>query len=83
VPRYTLRLLIALVVCFFVGWILVLFNPDLGLFAVLMLLNVGSAGLLAAYFAVQSVRKKESWCWVGYGYLMLLFIALVWAIIDM
>lgn len=83
VPRYTLLLVSVLVVSFFVGCALVLLNPDLGLFAVLMLLNIGSAGLLAAYFAVQSVRRNEPWRWVGYGYLLLLGIALVWAIIDM
>ena len=83
VPRFTLRLLVALLCGVLICWALVLLNPDLGLFALLMLTNIGAVGLLAAYFAIQSILKRETARWVGYSYLVLLLAAIIWAAIDM
>ena len=83
VPRYTLRLLVVLVCGGVIGSVLVLLNPDLRLFAWLMLLNIGAVSLLAAYFAVQSILKRESVRWIGYSYLGLLLAAIIWAAVDM
>jgi len=83
VPRYTLRLLVVLVCGGVIGSVLVLLNPDLRLFAWLMLLNIGAVSLLAAYFAVQSILKRESVRWIGYSYLGLLLATIIWAAVDM
>lgn len=83
VPRYVGRLLFALFVGAVVGWMLLAVNPNLGLFAVLMLLNIGIAGLFGVVYAVQSIRFKESWRWLSYGYLLLVAAGIIWAIIDM
>jgi hypothetical protein len=82
-PRYTLRLLAAVLCGGAIGSVLVFWNPDLGVFAVLMLANIVVVGLLGAYFAVQSILKRESVRWVGYTYLGLLVAATIWAAVDM
>jgi formate hydrogenlyase subunit 3/multisubunit Na+/H+ antiporter MnhD subunit len=83
VPRYTARLLLALVVGIVMGWLLVAINPNLGLFAVLMLLNIGIVGMFGVFYAVQSIRFKESWRWLSYCYLFLVLAGIIWVIIDM
>jgi hypothetical protein len=81
--RYTLRLFAVLLCGVAIGTVLVLLNPDLGLFAWLMLLNIGAVSLLAAYFAFQAILKRESLRWTGYSYLVLLLAAIIWAAVDM
>ena len=83
VPRYTGHLLLVLVVGIVVGWLLLIINPSLGLFAVLMVLNIGIVGLFGVVYAVQSIRFNESWRWLSYCYLFLVLGGIVWAIIDM
>jgi len=83
VPRYTRRLFFSLVAGFLVHQLLVVINPNLGLFVFLMFLNIGIVALLGVIYAVQSIRHKESWRWLGYGYLLLVAGGIIWAIIDM
>ena len=83
VPRYTRRLLLALVAGIIVGWLLPAINPNLGLFAMLMLLNICIVGLFGVVCAIQSIRFVESWRWLSYGYLSLVAGGIIWAIIDM
>lgn len=80
--RYALRLVIALACGGLVAAVLVLLNPDLGVFAVLMLANIAAVGLAGAYLSVQSIRKREPFRWLGYLYMALLIAAVVWAAVD-
>jgi len=81
--RYALRLFITLACGGAIAAVLVLLNPDLGIFAVLMLANIAAVSLAGAYLAVQSIRKREPFRWFGYAYMALLIAAIVWTIVDM
>lgn len=81
--RYTRRLVITLIAGMIVGWSLLAINPNLGVFAALMLLNITVVGVLGIMYALQSIRFKESSWWLGVGYLLLVSGGIIWAIIDM
>ena len=83
VPRYIRRLVFAHFVGFIVGWLLLQINFDLGLFAVLMLLNIGIVVVAGVISSVQSIRSKEPWRGLGYVYLLLVVAGAIWVIVDM
>ena len=81
--RYALWLIIDLACGGAIAGILLLLNPELGVFAVMMLANVAGVSLAGAYFAVQSIRKREPLRWLGYAFMALLLAAIIWAAVDM
>ena len=81
--RYALRLIVVLVCGALVAAGLVVLNPDLGVFAVLMLANIAAVALAGAYLSVQSIRRREPLRWMGYIHVALLVAAVAWTAVDM
>lgn len=79
----TARLLVALVAGWLVYRALLLWNPGLGVFALLALADLGIAVLAALVFAVRAIRARERCRWVAHAYVLLVTAGAIWAAVDM